>query len=227
MSSSESDNEELKKFAESLDSTVFSNKLYGSEPQEKVSKENESEKNLKSQRHLDIEENVFHSEINVSSSMQKFIGDKLSKLIENRIELIEVKMKKNQNNDSEIIDNVRLLSGCTEPVKYLEEPDDINVDRKKIPIKRRIIEEEELSDTKKIELAASNLKNLEEEVNQWDRKTKKKPFEYKNKNGIGYLKEELNEFTKIRNKNNWNESKIKSNKFHNSSMCDTVKKKSI
>jgi hypothetical protein len=67
MSSSESEHENLKRFAESVDVTMFSNKLYSKTDHEE---KEEPKVELKSQRELETEENIFQSEVNVSSSMQ-------------------------------------------------------------------------------------------------------------------------------------------------------------
>jgi hypothetical protein len=217
MSSSESEDENLKKFAESVDVTVFSDGLYNKEKiEEKVEKVE-----LKSQRVLEVEENIFQSEVNVSKTMQEFIGKKLSKLIEDQVEFVEVKKRKKVKHEDPV-DNLRLLRGSEEVVKYLDEPSFID-SREKVPIKRRKVEQD-LSESQKIEVAATDPTSIEREVTTWDKRARHEPTEYKNIKGIGYLREPTNEFTKARQKNGWGESKIKSGKYFNPPLCDLIER---
>jgi hypothetical protein len=218
MSSSESEDENLKKFAESVDVTVFSDGLYNKEKAEVK----ETKIEMKSQRVLAEEETIFQSEINVSKTMQEFIGKKLSKLIDEQVEFVEVTEKKKKERDP--VDNMRLLSGTKETVKYIDEPSFIDT-REKVPIKRRKIEgETEVKESAKIEKASIDPAAIESEVKSWDKKQRHPPTEYKNLKNIGYLREPTNEFTKARNKNGWGESKIKTGKFHNPPISESIKK---
>lgn len=220
MSSSESEDENLKKFAESVDVTVFSNNLYS---QTETTKKEEPKVELKSQRNLDNEENIFHSEINVSSTMQQFIGKKLSKLIEDQVEFVDTKVE-NCVDETEAVDNLRLLSGTELTVKHINEPDFID-NRKKVPIKRRKVgKEPETTESKKVQEAAIDADDITNEVKQWKEKSKREPIEFKNIKGICHIREPTNEFTKKRNQNNWSEAKIKVAKFHNPPICEIIKK---
>lgn len=208
MSSSESEDENLKKFAASVDVSVFSDGLYN---KEKLVKE-EPKVELKSQRDLVVEENIFQSEINVSKTMQEFIGKKLSKLIDDQVEFVEVKRAKKTEDP---VDNLRLLRGTKEVVKFIDEPGFVD-DREKVPIKRRKVDgETELKESLKIQAAAIESTQIEAEVKSWTKKSRHQPIEYKNIKGTGYLREPTNEFTKARNKNGWGEAKIKNAKYHN------------
>lgn len=222
MSSSESEDENLKKFAASVDTTVFSNKLYNNNLEDEDDEKPKVE--LKSQRTLDVDENIFQSEINVSSTMQNFIGNKLSKLIENQIEFVEVN---GSNQEDPAIDNVRLLSGTRDVIKFVNEPEYVE-DRKKVAIKRRNADREsEQSEPNKLRMAAIKSDLIQDEVKLWNKKPKHQLYEYKNIKGIGYIRESQNEYTKARNKNNWIESKIEGSKFHNAPMCDAIKKSDL
>lgn len=214
MSSSESEDENLKKFAESVDTSVFSNNLYNGE---KVEEEPKVE--LKSQRNLEHEENVFQSEVNVSETMQNFVGKKLSKLIEDQIEFVE---KEETFDDAEEVNALRLLRGSKQVVKLC---DDFIENRKKVPIKRRKIDnDDEPEESEKIKSSAIKREDITEETKSWANKSKHKAFEFKSKRGIGYLRDPTNEFTERRNKNAWNESKIKTAKLHSGPICDSIKK---
>lgn len=218
-SSSESEDENLKKFAESVDVSVFSDNLYKESKNEKE----EPKVELKSLRTLDTEENVFQSEINVSSTMQQFIGKKLSKLIEDQVEFVSVNGEQNPDED-EAVDNLRLLSGTEKVIKFIHEPNFIE-NRKKVPIKRRNVDEEsEPAESEKVLAVVVSSEDIQEEVKQWRKKSKRQPTEYKNIKGTAHIRESTNEFTKERNKNNWSEAKIKGAKFHNPPICELVKK---
>lgn len=218
MSSSESEDENLKRFAESVDTTIFSNNLYN----EEKTKEKPNVAALKSQRNLEAEENVFQSEVNVSETMKKFIGNKLSKLIEDQVEFVELSGK--EEIEDQKVDALRLLRGSKEVVKLLGNSDFVET-RSKVPIKRRNIDSEVGPGySEKIQRSAINSAAIMEETKAWTNKPKHRTFEYKNKKGIGYLKEPQNEFTQTRNKNNWSESKIKSAKLHNPPICDIIKR---
>lgn len=210
MSSSESEDENLKKFAESLDSTVFSDNLYNKDESKKA----EPKVELKSQRVLETDESIFQSELNVSSTMQQFIGKKLSKLIEDQVEFVEMNGKLEQRLEEEEdlgVNNVRLLSGSKEVVKHIEDLGFIE-NRRKVKIKRRKVDLECKPDLKQ---AVVNPDDIKEEIKTWAKKSKHHPYEYKTKKGVHHLKEPANEFTSARNKNKWSESKIKTGKFHN------------
>ena len=217
MSSSEED-ENLKNFAASVDTTVFSDKLYNKSENQK---DEPAKVELKSQRFIADEENIFQSEINTSSTMQQFIGKKLSKLIEDQIEFID---KKTSDNGDEVVDNVRLFNDTEEVVKYITEPNFIE-NRRKPKIKRRNVDKQpEAESSEKVHQTAVDVETINEEIKHWNKKPKHQPIEYKNIKGVGYIREPTNEFTKMRNKNNWSEAKIKTAKIHNPPLCDLIKK---
>jgi len=205
-----------------VDTSVFSDKLYNNSTTEK---DEPTKVKIKSQRSLDIEENIFQSEIQTSNTMQQFIGKKLSKLIEDQIEFVEINGRMSEaNGDDQKVDNVRLLSDTEEVVKYINEPN-FTETRQKPTIKRRNVDREpDNVESKKLHQIAVDTESINDEVKHWNKKPKHQPFEYKNIKGVGYVREPTNEFTKARNKNNWSEAKIKSAKFHNPPLCDTIKR---
>lgn len=220
MSSSESEDENLRKFAEAVDVTVFSDNLYN----KAVAVKEEPKVQLKSQRVLDETENIFQSEINVSSTMQQFIGNKLSKIIDSKIEFVQMNGKSLKAEDDEEVDNLRLFSDTKETVKYIDGPDFVE-NRKKVAIKRRKVDKNvEPTEDEKIQRAAIDETGIKDEIKAWTKKPKRQPFEYKNVKGTAYLREPTNEFTKARNKNGWGESKIKTAKFHNPPLSEVIKR---
>lgn len=225
MSSSESEDENLKLFAESVDTSVFNNKLYDNNKNENSSNEDQNEEvkeEQKSQRYLDLdEEKVLKSDLNISQHMQEFIYKKLSKIIEDKVEFVE-KSKKKRLKDEVEVNNLKLLSDSEETVKFYSTPDFIE-NRKKVEIKRRKIDAE-IDDDEKVQKSAIDVEHLKNEIKNCTEKSRHKPYEYKNIKGIGYLREEPNEYTKIRNKNSWSESKIKTTKYFNKSLEYLVKR---
>ena len=219
MSSSESEDENLKKFAESMDKTVFSDNLYNETAPTKIE---EPKVELKSQRFVEDEDNIFQSELNVSSHMQQFIGKKLSKLIEDQVEFVEMPLVKKKKKNDKVPDRVRLLSDTQEFVKYIHEPDYVET-RDKVDLKRRKVDgEPEPKESEKIKKSATDVEALKVETSTWSKKARHEPFEYKTSKGSSNLKEPPNEFTKARNKNVWSEAKIKKEKYHDPPLCDLV-----
>lgn len=222
-SSSDSEDENLKNFAESVDTTVFNNHLYKNTTSEK---EKPAQIEIKSQRFLDTDENIFQSELNISSTMQQFIGKKLSKLIDDQIEFEFVNTNKEEKVSSEIqvVDNMRLLSGSEEVVKYVDELNFLENRKKPIIKKRNADQLTDLSDSQKIQQAVVSVEAIAEEVKHWRKNPKREPYQYKSIKGIGYIREPTNEFTKTRNKNKWSEAKIKSAKLHSPPILETIRR---
>lgn len=214
MSSSESEDENLKKLAEAVDVKLFDNSFY--KPEEKKEKELKKTETQKSQRYLDDEENAFHSELNVSESMKGFIAKKMSSLIEKEVEFVDVKQHKNKSQENH--DCVKLLRGYKEALKC-EDPVDETI-RTKVDIKRRKIDgnDEVLTESSKISLASTDINKIQREISFYNKKAKD-TFKFKTaKDGKSYLVEPTNEYTKARKKNQWNESQIKNFKFYGQSL---------
>lgn len=206
-SSSESEDENLRKFAEAVDVKLFDNSFYKPEEERKEVAKTES---LKSQRYLDEEENVYQSEINISETMKEFIAKKMSNLIKNRIEFVTIKEQKIKNDD--VKDRVKLLKGCKQTIKCTEDPAE-EVIRKKVEIKRRKVEEDGMKESEKLCIAATSILKIQKEISFYENKTRHKPFNFKLASDNKYnLQEPPNEFTSTRKRNNWDESKIKTTK---------------
>lgn len=228
MSSSESD-VNLRLLSESVDSSIFSDDLYGKaeNPKNEMSQEKcEQQTELKSQRYLDFEdEKSLKSDLVVPDSMQKFIYNKLSKILDNQVEYVvekkSKKRKKNEQEDEESIDNVRLLSDSEVPVKFYDPPELPPGNRKKVAIKRRTTEPE-TDEAEKIQSAAIDGKLIATEVKSWSNKVKSPTTDYKIIKGVGYIRDVPNEFTKARNKNSWSENKIKNAKYFNKSLESSI-----
>lgn len=179
MSSSESEDENLKQFAAAVDTSLFNNDFYRDKHENKKKVE-EIKSELKSQRYLDNTENIFQSELNVSESMKKHIGSKMSKIIEDSVEFVNVVTQKNH---IEEVDSLRLLKGFKECVN-LNKKDYENYPKQKIPIKRRLLEDHALKSSVKIQLAAIDIEKIKREVSHWDRRERHKVIGYKKFKGI-------------------------------------------
>lgn len=169
---------------------------------------------LKSQRKIDHEE--IESDLNVPKSMQDFVYKKMSKKIEDSIEFVEVSTKKSKKRKEgkDQIGSVRLLSD-TDPITkidFVPEVVDGPIQNKKLEVKRRIVEPDEYNDEEKFRMASIDGESIlqQTETKNWKPKKIKpnKLFKYREKNAVLYAIEPENEFTALRKKNNWCESKI-------------------
>lgn len=159
----------------------------------------------KSQRGIDL---------NVPISMQDFFYKKMSKKINNSIEFVEVSSKKSKKKKAiqDEIGCVRLLRD-TDPIKaidFLPEVVDRPFEDRKPELKRRIVEPDNYSDEEKLKLALIDSESIIQQTESWKPKKVKsnKLFKYREKNSILYAIEPENEFSALRKKNNWCESKI-------------------
>ncbi|KAL7035503.1 hypothetical protein ACKWTF_008411 [Chironomus riparius] len=220
-SSSESEDEDMKLIAAAVDPSLFNNEFY--KPKDKNdSKVEEPKKELKSQRYLDNAENVFLSELNVSESMQQFIGKKMSKLIEESIEFIDI--TKGLKEDPEE-NSLKLLRGTNEVITINESNNDY-IQQVKVPIKRRKVDPDDVKESTKIKQASTDINKISHEVSQWGERNRHKVIKYKKgKDDKCHMIEEPNEFSKARCRNGWNESKIKNAKYFNQALCRIINKK--
>lgn len=171
-------------------------------------------KTLKSQRY--IEHNEIETDLNIPKSMQDFVYKKMSKKIDDSIEFVEVTTKKSKKRKTDHVDLgcVRLLND-TEPINSIDFTPEVNEESavaKPVEIKRRIIEPDKYSDEEKLKLASVEGESIlqQTETKNWKPKKERpnKLFKYREKNKILYAIEPENEFTALRKKNNWCESKI-------------------
>lgn len=173
-------------------------------------------KQLKSQRHIDHDE--IEADLNVPKSMQDFIYKKMAKKIADSIEFVETvpkkekKRKQNGNATNECC--VRLLKD-TDPITKIEVELDVPLEsnkRPKLKIKRREVEADVYSHEEKIKMAAIDAERILQQTDTKGWKSKKpkshKLFEYRAKKSVLNLVEPTNEFSALRKKNEWNESKI-------------------
>lgn len=142
----------------------------------------------------------------------------MSKKIDESIEFVEISTKKIKKRkiaqDVSSSCCVRLLSD-TDPIISIDFVPEVNVkpvEGRKPEIKRRIVEPDEYNDEEKLKLASIDSQSIlqQTETKNWKPKKVKsnKLFKYRERNSILYSIEPENEFTTLRKKNNWCESKI-------------------
>uniref|UniRef100_A0A182RNP2 Protein CUSTOS n=1 Tax=Anopheles funestus TaxID=62324 RepID=A0A182RNP2_ANOFN len=166
-----------------------------------------------SNRYLSEEDSFFHSDLNVTSAVQKHVAEKLSKLINSVIEFDDSECNQSSTRVGRSIDEpgVRLLAGFAEVID-LNTDVEVRVNLKPKPIVRKKIDrEQEVTDAEKIASSVCDPSTFPKEVQQWKGPRKRSiQYQYK-KDKIGTLIEKStpNEFTKARNANIWDESKIR------------------
>ncbi|XP_053671063.1 uncharacterized protein LOC128721341 [Anopheles nili] len=175
----------------------------------------------KSNRFLPEEESIFHSDLNVPAAVQRHTAHKISKLLESVLEFedrsaceppIEAKEKLNQPQKSK----VRLLASFDEFIDLnTDTPEPMGATSKPAPIRRRKISDDLDSPTlqEKIRSSICDPNSFAEEVQQWKGPRQRSTvFHYKKKkNGSCEENSKMHqdEFTKMRNKNRWDESMIR------------------
>ncbi|KXJ79093.1 hypothetical protein RP20_CCG002439 [Aedes albopictus] len=219
MSSSESEDENIKRFLEAADTTLINDAMFQgisaktqSEPEQDNIVQIASEC-PKSNRYLVDEENVFQSDINVTESMKKFVGKKLSSIIEKNIDFVDIKGGKlhKHRNKSADSSGVKLLRDCDSYLKTVDAVVDVapppgNKHRKSI--KKRMVEPDVSSEKEKLSQVVIEPGSIAALSKCWTNRPKTVVYEYKTVGSIKLLQEPSNEFTKAKRKNQWDESKI-------------------
>ncbi|XP_021705350.1 uncharacterized protein LOC5574440 isoform X2 [Aedes aegypti] len=219
MSSSESEDENIKRFLEAADTTLINDAMFqgtSAEKQNEPVKDNvikTASECPKSNRYLVEEENVFQSDINVTESMKKFVGKKLSAIIDQNIAFIEVKDKKVSKSKTEPADSsgVKLLSDCDLFLKTSDAIENATLlpeSKTKKPIKRRAVESDCLGEKEKLALAAIEPSSISALTKCRTNRPKAVVYEYKTAGSSNLLQEPKNEFTEAKRKNKWDSSKI-------------------
>lgn len=167
----------------------------------------------KSQRY--IEHDDIEADLHVPESMQDFVYRKMQKKIEDSIEFVEMSTKKpKKKKSSDVGTGIRLLKG-TDPITqidFVSESLGKEIARKKPEIKRRIVEPDDYDSEEKLKIVCVDGERIlnQTETKGWQSKKAKpnKEFNYREKNSVLYFVEPSNEFSALRKKNNWSESKI-------------------
>lgn len=196
-SSSDSEpDENTKVLLASVDTTFYSDKMYKEKNNSDGEQSIEGPK-LKSNRYIENVEEIFHSDINVPESMKRYVGQKFSEMVSQQVEFVDFEQR-NGASVSEIEESpgVQLLKGA--PVLDLNKdpnPDLPEMSKKPIAVKKRVLEDDSLSEGSKFVAVAVDSETLlsGKETKHWKSRQKSKIFDYKTKNGVGYFREPVTE----------------------------------
>lgn len=176
-----------------------------------------------SQRYLNVAEP--ETILLVNESMQNFVYKKMSKMIEDSVEFVDVKSSKSKKRKSEAVPVIKLLKD-TEPINLEAGEYEYPAPKQVKPtICRREIEPDALNDVEKIQVATISADQVTKSTAAWRDHTKKDKnlFKYKEKKSSLYFIEPENEFSKMRKKNNWSESKIRNYKLKHEKLKTKIK----
>lgn len=166
---------------------------------------------LKSQRF--IEHDDIETDLNVPKSMQEFIYKKMSQKIADSIQFVDVKKNKQEMEMHQKAGCVRLLRNM-DPITSIgdELQESTNSGKRKtFRVKRRLVEPDEYNFDEKMKLASIDGESILQQLDtkSYPNKIKaNKVFNYREKKSTLHYIEPDNEFSKLRRKNKWNESKI-------------------
>lgn len=223
MSSSESEDENLDKLMEATDPSLFNDAMFCDSSPVKSSRLDRTNRDIPrpvdvpvSNRYLNEEESAFHSDLNVTESMKKFIGKKMSTLIENNFTFVQCDVQPlNHKSRAAISCGIKLLRGFEEDLKVSNVAENVSVKRQiGTPIKRRTVEDDfAISENEKFDQVVFNVDSISKSTTCWTNRPKSKLYEYRQtgKSKVPTLKI-TDEFSAARQKNNWEDSKIKG--FH-------------
>ncbi|XP_037805778.1 uncharacterized protein LOC119599906 [Lucilia sericata] len=225
-SDSESDDDiQMKQFLEAADTTLLNNAMFQNKEEKNIEKigkaahtEEAVKKDLpKSQRYIVEDDDNSGTDFNLPESMQRFLAKKFTDILNQHYEFTEINVGKNSlKTKTKYKSRVKLLKGDNCFVNPYEDFEyETKGPEQKPIIKRRIVdnvaENKDSEDVLKSLAIDGNYILSGAEVNMWAKKKERKDkvFHYKMGNdGVLYPKVEINEFTKLRNKNNWDEKKI-------------------
>ncbi|KAH8294524.1 hypothetical protein KR044_005840, partial [Drosophila immigrans] len=228
-SDSDSDEEaaaQMRQFLEAADHTLLNNAMFQQQQQQPATTKHVSsalpatgsaphEVPAKSERFLDEQQSAGGSDLQITEHMQTHIWKKLRAIIESQTEFVEPKAQPMPAEEEipAIPNNVPLLLGANCFIQFdsLEE----KLPTKKPKIKRRQVEDAgPITDASLAAVAVSGASILQgQDVQHWAQRAPKKHklFEYKSCDSEGHklrAVQPTNEFSTLRRKNQWNESKI-------------------
>lgn len=168
----------------------------------------------KSQRHI-ADDNEHIDDLLIPEEVQKFVSKKLAKIIENRVEFVDIRRDKDTNvRTNNIQEQIKLLDDVVLNIDWANNDTLQHGNRIKPEIKKRKLPDVDNAKTELVRLkeAVIDLKDVSKEVGNWKPRPKGTVFEYHEKNGRLFEVEPKTEFSEKRKKNNWDESKISRNK---------------
>lgn len=168
----------------------------------------------KSQRHI-ADDNEHIDDLLIPEEIQKFVSKKLTKIIENRVEFVDVHSNVQGTSVSNAQEEeIKLLDDVVLKIDWTGNNTTQQGKRQKPEIKKRKLPDDDSSQSEfvRIREAAIELEDVRKEVSNWKGRAKGAVFEYREKNGRMFEVEQKNEFSEKRWKNKWDESKISRNK---------------
>lgn len=168
---------------------------------------------LKSQRHI-ADDNERIDDLLIPEEVQKFVSKKLAKIIENRVEFVDIRgSDEAEHRTDNTVQQISLLDNVVLSIDWADGETTKYNERKKQDIKKRKIPDvdDSKADSVRIREAVIHLEDVSKEINNWKTRPKGTVFEYHEKNGKLYEVEPTTEFSAMRKRNNWNECKISRN----------------
>lgn len=145
--------------------------------------------------------------------MKKFVGKKLSTIIEQKITFVDLNnqpARKSDNNSFES-NGVKLLRECDSYLKATDiEESSVTLPRNKRikPIRKRTVEPDARNEKEKLSLAAIEPNAILVSTKYWTNRPKATLYEYKKNGSLNIIQEAQSEYTQLKRKNNWDASKI-------------------
>ncbi|KAM8718374.1 hypothetical protein ACLKA7_000186 [Drosophila subpalustris] len=223
-SDSDEENEaQMRQFLEAADPTLLTNAMFQTQQQLSLSKEiplpavasqqQQQQELPRSERYLDPEQKTSADDLQISEHMQTHIWRKLSAIIQNQIEFCEPQTQQMMGEEEEkAISQVKLVANADCFISNEIRPE--KLPQKKATIKRRQLELEQPDRSTLSSIAVSGEFILNgQDMKCWAQRQSRnhKLFAYKACDAQGHKLlaiEPTNEFSALRRKNKWNESKI-------------------
>lgn len=170
----------------------------------------------KSQRFI-ADDNNHIDDLLIPEEVQKFVSKKLTKIIESRVEFVDISKNEKSNDQAKPQakqDQIKLLGDVVLNIDWNNSDIEPHSKRKRPEIRKRIISDVNNSkpDSIRLKEAVIEVEDISKEVTNWMTKPKGITFEYRQKNGKLFKIQPKTEFSEKRQRNNWNESKIARNK---------------
>lgn len=151
----------------------------------------------------------------IPEEVQKFVSKKLAKILDDRLEFVDVRGDGNASERSERDAPIRLLNDVVLDINWTAD-ESVECDRRKKPkiTKRRLPDVDDAkSELERLKAVAVDVGDVSNEVTKWKTTPKGRVFQYiSNKNGKLCEVEADTEFSEKRRRNNWDESKISKKK---------------
>lgn len=141
------------------------------------------------------------------------MSKKLAKIIENRVEFVDIR-EESRNRTDNTVEQIKLLDNVVLNIDWADSGTTKFNNRKRQEIKKRKLPDvdDSKTDSVRIREAVMDLEDVSKEVSSWKIRPKGTVFEYHEKNGRLFEVEPKTEFSEMRKRNNWNESRISANK---------------